>query len=93
MNRDIRLGLEIVNRLGLHARAAAKLACLAATFDADLRLRREDEREANAKSIMSLMMLAATKGTRLELVARGADAQAAVAAIAVLVANRFDETE
>lgn len=92
MSTEIRRTLEIVNKLGLHARAAAKLVDLAAGFESRIRIRR-DEREADAKSIMRVMMLAASKGMRIEVVAQGADATEAVDAIARLVAGRFDEPE
>ena len=88
----VRRDVTIINRLGLHARAAAKLVTLASGFEADIRLRRDD-REVNAKSIMGVMMLAAGKGTRLEVVASGEDAQAAVEQLDHLVRDRFGESE
>ncbi len=88
----VRRDVTIINRLGLHARAAAKLVTLASGFEADIRLRRDD-REVNAKSIMGVMMLAAGKGTRLEVVATGEDAQAAVEQLDHLVRDRFGESE
>ncbi|MEM7406209.1 MAG: HPr family phosphocarrier protein [Pseudomonadota bacterium] len=84
--------IAIVNKLGLHARAAAKLVNLAGQFEASVELER-DGKGANAKSIMSVMMLAATKGTELGLVTDGADADAAMDAIVALVADRFGEPE
>ncbi|MCY4222946.1 MAG: HPr family phosphocarrier protein [Thiotrichales bacterium] len=92
MSAEARRTLRIVNKLGLHARAAAKLVDLASGFESRIRIRR-DEREADAKSIMRVMMLAASKGMRIEVVAQGADAAEAVDAIAHLVAERFDEPE
>ncbi len=80
----------ICNKLGLHARAAAKLVTLASRFEADIWLQRE-ERQVNGKSIMGVMMLAAGKGTRLQLCAEGCDAREAIEAIEELVNNRFDE--
>ena len=80
----------ICNKLGLHARAAAKLVTLASRFEADIWLQRE-ERQVNGKSIMGVMMLAAGKGTRLQLCAEGRDAREAIKAIEELVNNRFDE--
>ena len=68
--------VTITNKLGLHARAASKLVNTASAFEAQIKLRR-DEREADAKSIMSVMMLAASKGVELEVVAEGADADIA----------------
>ncbi|MBI5451087.1 MAG: HPr family phosphocarrier protein [Gammaproteobacteria bacterium] len=82
--------VEIINRLGLHARAAAKLATLAARFDAQIHVR-HGERTVNAKSIMGLMMLAAVPGTRLDIIAEGGDEQQAIDEIAKLVAARFGE--
>ena len=82
----------IVNKLGLHARAAAKLIDLASGFESRILMCR-DRHEADAKSIMQVMMLAASKGTSIEVVARGPDAAEAVAAIERLVAGRFDESE
>ena len=84
--------MTIVNKLGLHARAAAKLIDLASGFESRIRIFR-DEREADAKSIMKVMMLAASKGKSIEVVARGADAAEAVDAIERLVAGRFEEAE
>ena len=77
---------------GLHARAAAKLIELASGFESRIRIYR-DGREADAKSIMRVMMLAAPKGTSIEVVAQGGDAAEAVEAIERLVAGRFDEAE
>ncbi|MDJ0861426.1 MAG: HPr family phosphocarrier protein [Gammaproteobacteria bacterium] len=88
----VRRDVTIINKLGLHARAAAKLVTLAAGFDAEIRLRRDD-REVDAKSIMGVMMLAAGKGTRLEVVASGPDAQVAVEQLQALVMDRFGESE
>jgi len=84
--------MTIVNKLGLHARAAAKLIDLASGFESRIRIFR-DEREADAKSIMKVMMLAASKGKSIEVVAQGADATEAVDAIERLVAGRFEEAE
>ena len=82
--------LEITNRLGLHARAAALLVQTVAQFDADITVTK-DEQTVNGKSILGLMMLAAGPGSSIEVVAQGADAQAAVDAIAALVAAKFKE--
>ena len=84
--------LEVLNRLGLHARAAALLAETAARFQSDVTVRTDGE-AVNAKSILELMLLAATQGTRLEVRAVGADAREAVEAIGALVRARFHETE
>lgn len=84
--------LTIINKLGLHARAAAKLVTTASQFQADIRITR-DSREIDGKSIMSVMMLAASKGTELQLSAHGKDEQAALEALESLINNRFDEPE
>jgi phosphocarrier protein HPr len=84
--------LEIVNKLGLHARAAAKLTQIAGGFAAEIWISRSGRR-VNAKSIMGVMMLAAGQGTSVLVEATGADADEALAAIAQLVAERFGETE
>ena len=92
MSEALRQEIEIVNKLGLHARAAAKLVATASKFGCDVTLRRGD-REANAKSIMRVMMLAASCGTTVEVETRGEDAQAALSAVVDLVADRFGESE
>ena len=92
MSAEIRRTMEIVNKLGLHARAAAKLIELASGFESRIRICSND-READAKSIMRVMMLAASRGTSVEVMAQGDDAAEAVEAIERLVAGRFDEPE
>lgn len=84
--------VTIVNKLGLHARAAARFVQLASRFDAEVKLIRGN-RQVNGKSIMGVMMLAAGKGTELELLAQGADEAAAADALEALVAGRFGEPE
>jgi phosphocarrier protein HPr len=84
--------LEIVNKLGLHARAAAKLTQIAGGFASDIWISRSGRR-VNAKSIMGVMMLAAGQGTSVLVEATGVDADEAIAAIAKLVAERFGESE
>jgi phosphocarrier protein len=84
--------LTIINKLGLHARAAAKLVTLANQFDANIRINK-DGRDVDGKSIMSVMMLAAAKGTEIGLAAEGDDAAQALEAICALINNRFDEPE
>jgi phosphocarrier protein HPr len=86
------LDAEIINKLGLHARAAAKLTHVASGFQSDIWLSRSGRR-VNAKSIMGVMMLAAGKGTTVRIEAEGADAQAALAALRALIAERFGEGE
>lgn len=82
--------VQIVNKLGLHARAAAKLVTLAAKFSSDIKVRK-DSREVSGKSIMGVMMLAAAKGSSITLIAEGADAEAALNELEALIARRFDE--
>jgi phosphocarrier protein len=84
--------VTIVNKLGLHARAAAKLVTVASGFGAEIKLRR-GEREVNGKSIMGVMMLAASQGTQVELQADGDDADTALVALEQLIADRFGEAE
>ena len=84
--------LTIVNKLGLHARAAAKLVSMASGFASEITIRR-GEQEVNAKSIMGVMMLAAAKGAKIEVHAKGDDAEDAVTHIANLVSDRFGEPE
>ena len=84
--------LTIANKLGLHARAAAKLTQTASSFDSEVWLTRNGRR-VNAKSIMGVMMLAAGKGASITVEAEGRDAHEAVAAIRALVADRFGEAE
>ncbi len=84
--------VEIVNRLGLHARAAARLVTLAQRFQSDVRLV-HGTREANGKSIMGVLKLGATRGSRIRIRAEGPDEGEAVAALAALVGDRFGEDQ
>lgn len=84
--------VEITNKLGLHARASAKLTQTASTFACEVWLERNGRR-VNAKSIMGVMMLAAGKGARLTIDAQGDDAEAALAALRKLIDDKFDEGE
>lgn len=84
--------IEIINKLGLHARASAKLTQLAMQFSCSVNLDR-DGKKADAKSIMSLMMLAAAKGSRLTIETHGSDEAAAMEALVGLINNRFEEDE
>jgi phosphocarrier protein HPr len=86
------LHAEIVNKLGLHARASAKLTQLASRYKSDIWIVR-NERRVNAKSIMGVMMLAAGPGSSVLLEAEGEDAEQALAALARLIAGRFEEGE
>lgn len=84
--------VEIVNRRGLHARAAAKFAKLAEQFDADVTVSK-DGQTVNGYSIMGLMMLAAARGCHIEIDASGTEADAALTALKELVENRFEEED
>lgn len=85
--------LDIINKRGLHARAAAKLATLANQFTAKILVRVGEGNWADAKSVMSLMLLAASCGTSLQVSSEGDDAEAALNAIRALIADRFEEGE
>lgn len=83
---------EVRNKLGLHARAATKLVQLASRFSSDIVLSRGDQ-QANAKSVMGVLLLCGSKGTQLEIEANGQDADTAVRQIGELITNRFGEDE
>ena len=82
--------VEIINKLGLHARASAKLTQLAAKYQSDVQMSRNG-RKVNAKSIMGVMMLAAGKGTKVTLETSGPDEAEAMEAIATLIGDCFGE--
>lgn len=84
--------IDIINRLGLHARASAKLVETASRFQSSIRIGR-GERLVDARSIMSLLMLGAGQGSRLRLEVDGDDADSAYAAVTTLIADRFGEAE
>lgn len=84
--------IVIINKLGLHARATAKLVATASEFESSVTLR-NNGREANAKNIMQVMMLAASQGTNMELVADGPDEEQAVDALTELINDYFGEGE
>ncbi|MFP4131389.1 MAG: HPr family phosphocarrier protein [Thiohalospira sp.] len=84
--------VEIINRLGLHARAAAKFVNTAGEYAADLEVERDGQR-VNGKSIMGVMMLAAGQGATLTLHAEGEDAEALLDGLEALIADRFGEGE
>jgi phosphocarrier protein HPr len=88
----VRKDLEIVNKLGLHARAAAKLVNCAAGFASVIEVERRGQR-VNCKSIMGIMMLAASRGTWIAVEASGEDEEIALAALEHLIRNRFGEPE
>jgi phosphocarrier protein HPr len=91
-SRKVERQFEIVNKLGLHARAAAKLVRLANGFSSEIRLEREGV-EVNGKSIMGVLMLAAHKESLVSVSAEGPDACEAVDAIGGLIAEKFEEKE
>jgi phosphocarrier protein len=85
--------VRIQNPLGLHARAAARLVRLAGSFHSDVQLARCDAREkaVDAKSILGILMLAATQGTELEIITEGEDEAMAMDALCALIENKFGE--
>jgi len=88
ISRDI----EIINKLGLHARASAKLTQLAAKYQSEVWMSRNQKR-VNAKSIMGVMMLAAGKGTQVTIETEGPDEQECMNALVQLIETRFGESE
>ena len=88
LNRTV----TIVNKLGLHARAAAKFVTLASSYASDIKVAR-DGQEVNGKSIMGVMMLAASKGTEITLIANGNDEKDAIDGLSELIQQRFGESE
>ena len=84
--------VTINNKLGLHARPAMLFVESASTYESEIRVRRSDHREpVDGKSIMQMMMLAATHGTEVEITATGADAESAVERLVALVDSKFQE--
>ncbi len=86
----LKKNLIIINKLGLHARAAARFVETAAGYESDIRVK-SGAKTVDGKSIMGLMMLAAAKGAELELTVYGKDEEAALGALARLIENRFEE--
>jgi phosphocarrier protein len=86
------LEIEIVNKLGLHARASAKLTQVAGKYQSEVWMSR-NERRVNAKSIMGVMMLAAAKGTTVTIETSGPDEDEAMAALLELIRDKFGESE
>lgn len=84
--------LTIINKLGLHARAAAKLVSLASNFKSNIELEK-DSRVVNGKSIMGVMMLAASQGTKVKVRAEGVDEEGAISDIEALIADKFGEDQ
>jgi phosphocarrier protein len=88
----LRQEVEITNKLGLHARASAKLTQIAGQYQCEVWLSR-DGRRVNAKSIMGVMMLAAAKGAKVTIETGGADEEQAMSALLELIAGKFGESE
>ena len=88
----VRAEVQITNKLGLHARASAKLTQVASGYKCEVWLSRNGRR-VNAKSIMGVMMLAAGQGASIVIEAEGEDAEVALAALQKLIADKFDEGE
>lgn len=88
----IKQDIEIINKLGLHARASTKLTQTASQFASEIWIERNGRR-VNAKSIMGVMMLAAAKGASITIEATGADETAAMAALKALISDYFGEGE
>lgn len=88
----IKQDIEIINKLGLHARASSKLTQTASQFSSEIWLEKNG-RKVNAKSIMGVMMLAAAMGSSITLEANGADEQAAMSALQALINDYFGEGE
>ena len=84
--------IAIINKLGLHARAAAKLVHTASKYSSDIKLKKGSE-EVDAKSILGILLLAAGKGSTVTVTASGTDESEALASIEQLFLNRFDEVE
>ena len=84
--------LTIINKLGLHARAATQLAKLAQTFDAEITIK-QGSKSASAASVLGLMMLESSQGKEVQVVSEGKDAQEALNAIEKLICARFNEDE
>ena len=85
--------ITIINKLGLHARAAAKFVGVAGKFPCQIRVGRSPDSMVDGKSIMAVMMLAAGKGTLIHLATEGDEADAALAGLVELINNKFDEGE
>jgi phosphocarrier protein len=88
----IKTNVQIINKLGLHARAAAKFVTLASKFSCHVQLEKNTQ-SVNGKSIMGVMMLAASKGTSLVLITDGKDEQQATVELNELIQHRFGENE
>lgn len=89
---SINKNIEIINRLGLHARAAAQFVQLASSFTSNIEIEK-DGRRVNGKSIMGVMMLAASKGSKITIYADGEDEDGSMKKLEELINNRFNENE
>lgn len=84
--------ITIINKLGLHARAAAKFVQTAARFDCEINIT-HNGKKVNGKSIMGIMMLAASKGSNIEIITAGSDEETALTGLEQLILDRFGEEE
>ena len=91
MSQTATANVKISNRLGLHARPATMFAETAARFESDIRIQRDNSETIDGKSVMQMLMLAATNGTQLTIEATGPDAEQAVQALCDLIKSGFDE--
>jgi phosphocarrier protein len=89
--REVRATFEIINKLGMHARAATKMVQMASRYRCDIQVEK-DGHSANAKSVMGVLLLCGHQGSKIDVIARGDDAEEAVHAIGELIANRFGES-
>ena len=89
---SISKNIEIINKLGMHARAAAQFVQLASSFASHIEIEK-DKRRVNAKSIMGVMMLAASKGSEVTLYTNGEDEEESMNKLEELINNRFNEDE
>ena len=90
MSNQVKQKVTVQNKLGLHARASAKIVEMASKYSAEIKIK-HGQKSINGKSIMNVMMLAASKGTQLEIIAEGDEAENAVEALVTLINNKFGE--
>jgi len=93
VSETVRETFEIINARGLHARAATKLVQTASKFPCEVTVTGPDGESANAKSVMGVLLLCGSRGTKIEVLARGAQAREVVDAIGRLIADKFGEAE
>lgn len=89
----IKKNITIINKLGLHARASAKFVSTASKYVSSINVKKEGQTHINGKSIMAIMMLAASQGTELSFTIEGPDEDEMAEALHLLINNRFDEPE